>query len=336
MDHARAVLAARQAVRAVLESLDSGTRVLIACSGGSDSLALVRAVAAEASKLTIFPSAITVDHNILPGSAERADELVGRLSALMPARSVRIDAAGTEGPEGSARTGRYRAIAEEARARGSALVLLGHTMDDQAETVLMGLGRGSGPRSIAGMRPTGFLPGTADVRFARPFLHLSRADLRHALIGWGETWWDDPSNSADGPWRTADGSPLRRAAIRDRALPALSEALGADVREPLARTSALLQEDLDYLDAAADAALAESITGDGLILARLRSHHRAIRTRIIRSWLLGLGARAGELTSWHVSAVDRLVDGETGKGIDVPGLRVQRTREALVQVRGVA
>lgn len=337
MDHARAVLAARQAARTVLRRLDAGTRVLVACSGGSDSLALAYAVAAEARQAAIIPSAITIDHGILPGSAERASELVERLSPIIPARSVKIDAAGREGPEGSARTGRYHAIADEARTQGEGtVVLLGHTMDDQAETVLMGLGRGSGPRSIAGMRPEGLLPGTADVLFARPFLRLTRTHLQDALRGWGQVWWDDPSNSADGPWRSADGGPLRRAAVRDRALPALSEALGVDVRAPLARTAALLQEDLDCLEEAADRALAEARSEGRLLLDRLRSFHPAIRTRVIRLWLLELGARAGELTSWHVSSVDRLVDGETGKGIDVPGLRVERTREALVQAGGVA
>lgn len=333
MDDARAVLAARQAVRAVLDRLDPGSRVLVACSGGSDSVALARAVDAEAERAAILPSAITVDHGILPGSAERAADLVQWLTTMMPTRSVRADATGVEGPEGSARTGRYRAIANEARSLGGpALVFLGHTRDDQAETVLMGLGRGSGPRSIAGMKPAGFLPQAADVPFARPFLHLARGEVRDACRGWGERWWDDPSNSAEGPWRTAEGGPLRRAAVRDSALPALSEALGLDVREPLARTARLLQDDLDYLGTVADDALRKARSGHDLIRDRLRHLHPAIRTRVIRSWLLELGAKGGELTSWHVSAVDRLLDGETGKGIDVPGLRVERTRDALSRV----
>ncbi|MBM9433630.1 tRNA lysidine(34) synthetase TilS [Flaviflexus equikiangi] len=326
MDRPRAVLAARQAVRGALES----RTVLVACSGGSDSLALALALSAEAQSAGVSPRAITVDHGLLPGSDTRARDLVERLSALMPARAVRIDAAGTEGPEGSARTGRYAAIADEARRLGGpALVLLGHTMDDQAETVLMGLGRGSGPRSIAGMRPTGYLPGTTDVPFARPFLNLTRSELRQACTEWGWQWWDDPSNSSEGPWRTADGGPLRRSAVRDRALPELSRALGQDVRGALARTAGLLQEDLDCLDDLAHTALGEALDGEVLLLASLRPHHRAIRTRIIRSWLLAQGARAGELTAWHVNAVDRLVEGETGKRIDVPGLRVRRTRDRL-------
>lgn len=333
MGFARAVLAARQAVRAVLAELDPGTSVLVACSGGSDSLALALAVAAEAGPAAVLPHAVTIDHGILPGSAERAVELVEVLERHMPARSIRIDPSGAEGPEGSARTERYRAIAGEARrVGGPALVLLGHTLDDQAETVLMGLGRGSGPRSIAGMRPRGLLPGTDDVPFARPFLALTRVALQDALRGWGASWWEDPSNRADGPWRAADGRPLRRAAVRERALPALSEALGLDVREPLARTASLLQDDLDFIDGAADDALADARAGQGLALDALRPLHPAIRTRVLRAWLLGLGARPGELTGWHVAAVDRLIDGETGKGIDVPGLRAARTRDCLVPV----
>ena len=223
MAPARAVLAARQAVRAVLTDCSPGERVLVACSGGSDSLALALAVAAETRSSGISAEAITVDHGILDGSDERAQELVQRLSDYLRTVAVRVNAEGMEGPEGSARTARYEAIATRARELGGpALVLLGHTRDDQAETVLLGLGRGSGPRSIAGMKPTGTLPGADDVRFARPFLDLDRLTLRKACTEWGEQWWDDPSNSVDGPWRTADGDPLRRSAVRERALPALS------------------------------------------------------------------------------------------------------------------
>lgn len=337
MDHARAVLAARQAVRSVFSTLDPGTRVLVACSGGSDSLALALAAAAEAEKAAIIPRAVTIDHGILPGSADQADAVRDQLSPIMPTTIVRIGTGGGQGPEGNARAGRYEAIAAEARSLGGpALVLLGHTMDDQAETVLLGLGRGSGPRSIAGMRRMGYLPGTDDVPAARPFLHLRRETLRDACRGWRARWWDDPTNRADGPWRTADGMPLRRAAVRDNALPSLSSALAMDVREPLARTAELLQEDLDCLDEIAELALADCGARSVLPLTVLRGQHRAIRTRMIRLWLLRHGARAGELTRWHVTSVESLIGGETGKGIDVPGLRVERSRDALVPTGGVA
>ncbi|AZQ77229.1 tRNA lysidine(34) synthetase TilS [Flaviflexus ciconiae] len=334
MDRPRAVLAARQAVRAVLTTVPAGSRMIVACSGGSDSLALALALAAEAPRAAIIPSLLTVDHGILPGSAGRAEQLVERMSQYLPSRSVRIDAGGEDGPEGSARAARYRALAEEARrfgnpSRGPALVLLGHTMDDQAETVLMGLGRGSGPRSIAGMRPVGLLPGTEDVPAARPLLGLTREDLQQACRQWGEQWWDDPSNRAEGPWRTASGEPLRRAAIRDYVLPELSAALGQDVREPLARTAELLREDLDYLDKVAEEALEDCRDGDELLLETLRGQPVPVRTRVVRLWLLEQGARAGELTSTHVRGVTRLLEAETGKGIDVPGLRASRTRHSL-------
>lgn len=345
MAPARAVLAARQAVRAVLTDCSPGERVLVACSGGSDSLALALAVAAETRRSAISAEAITVDHGILDGSDQRALELVTRLSDYLPTVAVQVNVEGLEGPEGNARTARYGAIASRARELGGpALVLLGHTRDDQAETVLLGLGRGSGPRSIAGMKPTGTLPGADDVHFVRPFLGLDRHTLRRACSEWGEQWWDDPSNSVDGPWRTAGGAPLRRAAVRERAIPALSEAVGQDVRGPLARTAHLLQTDLDYLDGVAREALASaSATGAGrtgdvdgsagdsyeLDVEWLRAQHPAIRTRVIRLWLIAGGARAGELTSWHVDSVENLLHGETGKGIDVPGLRAVRTRHGL-------
>nr|WP_241698300.1 TilS substrate-binding domain-containing protein [Flaviflexus huanghaiensis] len=125
---------------------------------------------------------------------------------------------------------------------------------------------------------------------------------------------------------------MRRVAVRERALPALSEALGIDVREPLARTASLIQDDLDYLDGVAGAALADARGENGLRLDALRPLHRAIRTRVLRAWLLEEGARPGELSGWHLAAVDRLIDGETGRGVDIPGLRATRTRDCLVRV----
>lgn len=327
---ARAVLAVRQAVRAVFSRCEPGQRVLVACSGGSDSLALALAVAAEAPRAALQAEAITVDHGILEGSTERADLLVEQLRPYLPAVAVSVEVTDLDGPEGSARTARYEAIASRARELGGpALVLLGHTRDDQAETVLLGLGRGSGPRSIAGMKPQGFLPGTEDVPFARPLLGLDRQILRDACTEWGELWWDDPSNSVDGPWRTATGDPLRRSAIRHRAIPALSEALGQDVREPLARTAELLQSDLDFIDEVAEATYKDVVDGVDLSVELLKTHNVAIRTRVVRLWLIRHGARSGALTGWHVMRVEELLHGETGKGIDVPGLRAVRTRHSI-------
>lgn len=325
MDHPRSVLKVRQAIRAHLP--DPGTHVIVACSGGADSLALVYGLAWEANQAGVIPSAIIVDHQIQDGSAMVAASVAEQVGELMPASVVQIESRGDGGPEGAARAGRYAAIAAHAQTVSpNALVLLGHTRDDQAETVLLGLGRGSGPRSIAGMAPTGMLPGST-VPFARPFLDLDRIDLERALSSWGAQWWTDPSNAVDGPWRSADGSPLRRSAIRHRALPALSKALGTDVRLPLAATARLLQTDLDYLDQVAAEMEATVRDGERLVREGLDQLHPAISFRVLRSWLLAAGARPGELSRIHLETVMELAEGQRA---DLPGLVVSRTGGRLV------
>src|SRR5699024_10892879 len=137
-------------------------------------------------------------------------------------------------PEAAARTARYAALADAAQ--DAAAVLLGHTIDDQAETVLLGLGRGSGARSLAGM------PAAAGL-WRRPFLGLRRSDTEACCTALGLGWAEDPTNAPDGPWRRADGGPLRRAAVRHHVLPALEDALGPGVAEALARTAQRLRDD---------------------------------------------------------------------------------------------
>ncbi|MDO5722776.1 MAG: tRNA lysidine(34) synthetase TilS [Flaviflexus sp.] len=333
MDGARAGLAARQAVSRLLEP----GPVIIACSGGSDSLALARAVGFEARRAGAVPTAIIVDHGILPDSAARARWARDQLDGVMAAEIMRVDAVGPGGPEGAARQARYGALAAAARARNNAPVFLGHTADDQAETVLLGLGRGSGARSVAGMRERAALPTDSELTCIRPLLHLSRTDLRAALKYWDQDWLEDPGNRADGPWRTASGEALVRAAIREEALPALSRALGKDARWPLVRTAELLADDEELLSQLAGelyerARTFEETSGTwALQVAELRGVHRALRRRVVRLWLLAAGARPGQLTSRHIHAVDDLLTAGRGSGVDLPGLRASRTPLFIVR-----
>jgi tRNA(Ile)-lysidine synthase len=237
-----AVAAVRGGVRAGLAGLAPGDLVLAACSGGADSLALAAALAHEAPRLGLRGGGVTVDHGLQDGSAARAAQvaaLLGRLG-LDPGRIATVRVAsgpGRGGPEAAARTARYAALEQVAEQTGAAAVLLAHSRDDQAETVLLGLARGSGARALAGM------PAQRG-RLRRPLLGLSRAALREACQALQLEPWDDPHNF--------DPS-YARARVRHQALPALEAALGPGIAEALARSAAQLSADCAALDAIATA-----------------------------------------------------------------------------------
>jgi tRNA(Ile)-lysidine synthase len=327
-----AVAQARACVRSCLGDLEPGDLVLAACSGGADSLALAAALAHEAPRLGLRGGGVTVDHGLQEGSAAQASRVEAALLALGldPVRQVRVTvppAAG--GPEAAARSARYTALEQEARQTGAAAVLLGHTRDDQAETVLLGLARGSGARALAGM------PARRG-RFRRPMLGLARATLREACLAQRLEPWDDPHNR--------DPS-YARVRVRHQALPALEEALGPGIAEALARSAAQLAADCEALDDIARAeegriqgpGAAGDMTGDttgdttGGILAALDIEGLAglapaIRTRVLRQAALRAGCPGGSLTATHVAALDALVTGWHGqRGTDLPGaVQVQR------------
>jgi tRNA(Ile)-lysidine synthase len=327
-----AVAQARACVRRCLGDLEPGDLVLAACSGGADSLALAAALAHEAPRLGLRGGGVTVDHGLQEGSAAQASRVEAALLALGldPVLQVRVTvppAAG--GPEAAARSARYAALEQEARQTGAAAVLLGHTRDDQAETVLLGLARGSGARALAGM------PARRG-RFRRPMLGLARATLREACLAQRLEPWDDPHNR--------DPS-YARVRVRHQALPALEEALGPGIAEALARSAAQLAADCEALDDIARAeegriqgpGAAGDMTGDatgdttGGILAALDIEGLAglapaIRTRVLRQAALRAGCPGGSLTATHVAALDALVTGWHGqRGTDLPGaVQVQR------------
>jgi tRNA(Ile)-lysidine synthase len=357
-----AVAAVRGCVRACLADLTPGDLVLAACSGGADSLALAAALAHEAPRLALHGGGVTVDHGLQARSAERAAQvaaLLGRLG-LDPVRTVSVAVAsgpGSGGPEAAARTARYAALEQVAEQTGAAVVLLGHSRDDQAETVLLGLARGSGARVLAGM------PARRG-RLRRPLLSLSRATLREACQALQLEPWEDPHN--------ADPS-YARARVRHQALPALEAALGPGIAEALARSAVQLSADCEALDAIAaaeawriqlaglgqPAAAGRAGRGPGgtpvaggpgaaaaqppdpvahaelAAAAELRAVMDiegldglapAIRSRVLRSAALAVGCPGGSLSASHVAALDALVTGWHGQhGADLPGrIRVQR------------
>ena len=291
MDRQGAVAALRSAIAGFDRDFGAGEdRWCVALSGGADSLVLT-AVAAGMKSTT----ALIVDHQLQPNSAAVAE--TARQQALsvgcVAAQVLRVDVGAAGGPEAAARIARYRALES---ARNGLPVLLGHTLDDQAETVLLGLGRGSGPRSIAGMRP-------CDPPWYRPLLGVRRAVTRAACAELGLTPWQDPHNT---------DRRFTRVRLREEVLPLLEDVLGGGVAEALARTAVALRADTDTLDELADRALAGLRRDDALDAAELAELPEALRRRVIRRWLLDGGASG--LTDKQIRGVDTLVTAWRGQG----------------------
>lgn len=309
-----ALAAQRGAVRDAVVDLPPGAVVLVACSGGPDSLALAAATAFVAPRLGLRGGAVIVDHGLQPGSDDVATRAADQCRGLGldPVDVVEVDAAsGAGGPEAAARDARHAALAAGAERHRADAVLLGHTLDDQAESVLLGLARGSGARSLAGMPARRGL-------IRRPFLGVRRSETERACALLGLDPWDDPSNSLSGP----DVAPLR-SRVRHVLMPVLVEVLGPGTPEALARTAGLLRADADVLEDQAAALLVAARGADGdLDAAVLAAAPVALRTRALRGALVNAGVPAGALTMVHVSAADALVTDWHGQdGVSLPGGR---------------
>lgn len=302
------VAACRSAVRRSLADLDAGDVVVVAVSGGADSLALTDAVVASAAEHGLRVLGATVDHALQEGSAAQAARVVEQMAALgvdetVTAR-VQVHTDG-HGVEAAARQARYAVLEEIAERSGAPAVLLGHTRDDQAETVLLGLTRGSGGRSLAGMR-RGF------DRMRRPLLDVTRAQTEEACDQLGLTVWHDPFN---------DDPRFTRSRVRTEVLPMLERELGPGVAATLARTADQLRIDMDYLDDLAEQAwVAAQELSEALSVENLAAMPVAIRRRVLRLAALAAGAPASELFYPHVLAVEELITDWRGqKWIDLPG-----------------
>lgn len=315
---AAAVAAVRVAVRRALDEGGlSGCRVLVGCSGGADSVALAAAAAFVVPRGGGLVGALVVDHGLQPDSsavAEQAALTCARLG-LDPVQvtAVRVRR-GDTGPEDAARQARFGALVQAAAQQGAEALLLGHTLQDQAEQVLLGLARGSGARSLAGMPAV-----RGAVR--RPLLGLDRSSTVAACAEAGLDPWHDPSN--------ADPS-YARARVRSRVLPVLEREIGPGAAAALVRTADQLRADADALDALA-ADLAERAVGvvvrAGVVgeaggevvevdLDALAGQHEALRTRVLRTAALRAGCPATDLARTHVLAMAALARGPaTGGGL---------------------
>jgi tRNA(Ile)-lysidine synthase len=314
---APAVAAVRLAVRRALRPVPDGSLVLVACSGGADSLALAAATAFVAPRLDLHCGLVSVDHGLQPGSRDRAEAVAAwaKDQGFAPASAIPVEVGRDGGPEAAARTARYAALAGAARRDGAVAVLLGHTRDDQAETVLLAMARGAGPRGLAGMPAGRDLDGVA---LLRPLLDLGRSDTLAACAALGLEPWQDPHNSDPAYTRS-----------RVRAvLPALVDALGPGLIGNLARTARHAAADAEVLDRLA------AEVADPADVAALAALPVAIRTRVLHRWAGSLGAGGSALSSRHVDALDALVTDWHGQGpVSLPGgIRVARVRGRLTTV----
>jgi tRNA(Ile)-lysidine synthase len=317
----RAVPAVRNAVRTWLENLEAGDTILVAVSGGADSLALAHALSIEAKEFVISVIGVTIDHQLQELSGTQAEKVKAQLKEFgvdCIVKKVTVDI--KDGLEASARKARYGALQEVAQEHNAVAVFLGHTRDDQAETVLLGLARGSGIRSLSGMAHHNGL-------YIRPLLEITRIQNERYCAELNLQYWNDPHNQ---------NPEFSRVRVRNDALPALEKSIGPGISEALARSAHLLRDDADALD---HWAKREEIHLDlaDLECAHLEELPRAIRTRIIRAAVYAAGAPAGTVTMEHVSAVEALICAWNGQGaLNLPGgVKVERIsgRLSLLQHR---
>lgn len=285
-------------------------------------MALAAAAAFEGRRAGWLVGAVVVDHGLQPGSSEVAAGVARLLTThaafhggVDPVRAVRVDVGSTGGPEAAAREARRAALLAVAAETG-AVVLMGHTRDDQAETVLLGLARGSGLRSLSGIAPV-----SGPIR--RPLLTVSRAETARVCSVLSIPVWDDPHN---------DDDRFARVRVRREVLPLLEDRLGPGVAEALARTADLARADADLLDGlAVELAASAGLARPGAAVAHrgalvdldvgvLSAAPQALRHRALRLGAIAAGCPPTDLSALHVLAVDALVTGWHGQaGVDLPG-----------------
>ena len=313
--------------------------VLVACSGGRDSMAL--AAVSHIVCTSMGCGAVIVDHGLQAGSEQVASEAADRCHALglgpVIMRNATVQARG-EGLEAAARQARYDELCAAAHESGAIAVLLAHTMDDQAETVLIGLLRSRGVDALAGM-PQVFTRSGAT--FARPLLTLTRAETTGICEDLGVEYWDDPTNGDAVDGELPDDYPLR-SRVRHDLLPAIERFAGFNVTRHFAESAQLARMDKEYLDQRSDEVMGEAVAavdwpassaavstdtpracaaddtndsghGIGLMIGvkRIAREPEAIRLRVIAHALSQAGVNA---SAAQIAAIDRLVVDWHGQG----------------------
>ncbi|MEY3277924.1 MAG: hypothetical protein RLZZ426_410 [Actinomycetota bacterium] len=274
--------------------VNPGDTVILGVSGGADSLALAAGCAALATELSVTFVPVIIDHQLQVGSDLVAQNALAACTALglseSEVRVVDVTHSG-DGVESAARNARYAALREAVVAHDAVGIVVAHSLEDQAETVLMRLSRGSGTRSLSGMS-------VDKDGIWRPLLTVKRADLRLSLEDYGVEIFEDPHNV---------DRRFTRVRVRHDVMPVLREALGASVDEALARTAQLSFDDAQALDLWADRVLKDATDGQTLIIEVLKTQPKAVMSRVVKAWLEANGAGLGSLTYEHISAVTRLI-----------------------------
>ena len=300
-----ALIELRQAIRPYFEKLESNSKVCVGVSGGADSMALAIVAKLEATNFGLDLIAVIVDHGLQEKSAEVAaftrEKLtkLGYTDVFIGKAIVQL----TDGPESSARRARYKVFQQALETYSATTFLLGHTKNDQAEGVLLGLARGSGTKSLSGME-------AVSGPFIRPFLNIGRevteAACREALV----EVWSDPHNF---------NSDFARVRVREKILPLLEEEIGPGIIDALARTAKILREDANALDEWAAAVFSE-INPSEIEISTLALLPIAVRSRVLRRAIYAAGAPAGSISAAHLEPIEALVSDWRGQGhTSLPG-----------------
>ena len=305
----------QNAVQNLLKDLDPGDLVLVGCSGGADSLALVWTTSVVGKRLELKTGAVIVDHQLIPESNDVAQNAKKQCEELgiekVIIKKVEVNQT-NEGLEAAARIARYEAFENVLHETNAKVILLAHTQDDQAETVLMRLTRGSGAKSLSGMS-------AISGKYLRPFLHLRKKIVHHSLDLIGMKAWQDPANF--------DNQYLR-VKVRQELMPKLIEVLGEGAISSLDKTSQLLRLDNQALDELAQQFVdaQDDVKKNGLKVKELENLPEAIRTRVLKICAVASGVHPGPFSFEHIEAIDALVKNWHGQGnVDLPGF-IQATR----------
>ncbi len=302
-------------------NLDKGSTIAVACSGGADSLALASAALFEGNRAEIKVIAVIVNHNLQEGSMEVALRTKGVLTEIgfdiVEIMDVVVQQ-NSLGMEAAARNARYGALTEFANKHSAFVTMLGHTLDDQAETVLLGLARGSGAKSIAGM-PTL----SPDGKYLRPLLGITRKETVSYCEDLGLDYWSDPQNL---------DTKFSRVKVRLNVLPVLEAELGPGIASALSRTAEILQDDLEYLEAQAAEAFSSvaKTTNNSVVIDTegLENLPKALATRVIHKSLSLLGTEPAKV---QIDSVMELVTNWHGqKPLTLPSVRVERKSKEII------
>ncbi|MFT4186925.1 MAG: tRNA lysidine(34) synthetase TilS [Micrococcaceae bacterium] len=304
----------RNAVENFLQDYPAGAKILVCCSGGADSMALADAISFVSQYKNWEIAAVVVNHQLQKNSTKVANKTETWLKDHGYQVFVRKVTIADGAIETNARTARYAAFEEVASEWRADIALTAHHRDDQAETVLLGLLRGSGTKSLAGIPPK------RDI-YGRPFLDLSKTELYAACKAENVPYWEDLSNA---------DSITARNTIRNELLPEWEQTIGSDLKAPLARTAKICREDAEAIGVFVDIAWDKA----GLNAKKLAKYPASVRKGVLSRAALKAGTRY--LSYTHLETLDSLIVRWHGQdAVPLPGkISCIRVKDTLSFVSG--